>query len=195
MLHREDTTDDMEREADAFAAEFLIRTELANLTLGKAVDLKRQWGVSVAALIQRAHQIGVLTDARRTSLFKQLFARGWRVREPASDEIAPEKTELLDHIATHLRGRGLLDHIATHLRGRGLNDHDVAHLAGYRSPDRNRLMPASTSGAPVVASDLSVGRALLVSGLRLAFSLARRLATSGHARAIAEVRQDHGVAC
>ena len=182
MLHREDTTDDMEREADAFAAEFLIRTELANLTLGKAVDLKRQWGVSVAALIQRAHQIGVLTDARRTSLFKQLFARGWRVREPASDEIAPEKTELLDHIATHLRGRGL-------------NDHDVAHLAGYRSPDRNRLMPASTSGAPVVASDLSVGRALLVSGLRLAFSLARRLATSGHARAIAEVRQDHGVAC
>ena len=101
VLHREDTTDDMERQADAFAAEFLmpellIRPELANLTLGKAVDLKRQWGVSVAALIQRAHQLGVLTDARRASLFKQLSARGWRVREPASDEIAPEKAELLE---------------------------------------------------------------------------------------------------
>lgn len=133
VLHREDSTDDMEREADAFAAEFLmpeilIRSELANLTLGKAVDLKREWGVSVAALIQRARQLGVLTDARRTSLFKQLSARGWRVREPASDEIAPEKAELLNHINDHLRSRGL-------------GDTDVAELAGYGSPDKNRLMP------------------------------------------------------
>jgi len=133
VLHREDATDDMEREADAFAAEFLmpgllIRPELSNLTLGKALDLKRQWGVSVAALIQRAHQLGVLPDSRRTSLFKQLSARGWRVREPASDEIAPEKPELLDHISAHLHGRGL-------------DDGELAHVAGYRSPDHNRLMP------------------------------------------------------
>ncbi len=132
-LHREDATDDMEREADAFAAEFLmpealIKPELANLTLGKAVDLKREWGVSVAALILRAHQLGVLSDARRTSLFKQLSARGWRVREPASDEIAPEQAELLDHINSHLRGRGL-------------DEGEVAQLAGYRSPNTNRLMP------------------------------------------------------
>jgi Zn-dependent peptidase ImmA (M78 family)/transcriptional regulator with XRE-family HTH domain len=96
VLHREDATDDMEREADAFAAEFLlpevlIGPELTNLTLGKAVDLKREWGVSVAALIQRAHQLGRLSDARRASLFKQLSARGWRTREPASDEITPER--------------------------------------------------------------------------------------------------------
>ena len=63
VLHREDATEDMEREADAFAAEFLmpeilIRPKLANMTLGKALDLKREWGVSVAALIQRARQLG-----------------------------------------------------------------------------------------------------------------------------------------
>lgn len=133
VLHREDATDDMEREANAFAAEFLmpellIRSELANLTLGKALDLKREWGVSVAALVQRAHQVGVLSDARRTSLFKQLSARGWRIREPASDEITPERAELLDHISAHLRRRGL-------------DDTDIAELVGYRTPDRNRLMP------------------------------------------------------
>jgi Zn-dependent peptidase ImmA (M78 family) len=133
VLHREDATDDMEHEADAFAAEFLmpevlIRSELTNLTLGKAVDLKREWGVSVAALIQRAHQLGVLSGPRRASLFKQLSARGWRVREPASDEITPEKAELLAQINTHLRSRGL-------------DDTEVAELAGYRSPDTNRLMP------------------------------------------------------
>ncbi|PID53467.1 MAG: XRE family transcriptional regulator [Micrococcales bacterium] len=136
VLHREDATDDMEREADAFAAEFLmpallIRPELANLTLGKAVDLKREWGVSVAALIQRAHQLGIVSDARQASLFKQLSARGWRVREPASDEIAPERAELLDHIASHLRGRGF-------------DDADLAQLAGYQSPETNGLIVAPT---------------------------------------------------
>ena len=54
VLHREDATDDMEREADAFAAEFLmpealIGPELANLTLGKAVDLKREWAFLCSA--------------------------------------------------------------------------------------------------------------------------------------------------
>lgn len=129
----------MEREADAFAAEFLmpellIRHELANLTLGKAVDLKREWGVSVAALIQRARQLRMLPDSRRTSLFKQLSARGWRTREPASDEIAPEKAELLNHIAVHLRTRGL-------------DDTDVANLAGYGSAGTNYLMTASPARA------------------------------------------------
>lgn len=137
VLHREDATDDMERQADAFAAEFLmpailIRPELANLTLGKAVDLKREWGVSIASLVQRAHQLGTLSDARRTSLFKQLSARGWRVREPASDEIAPEKAELLDHINDHLRKTGL-------------NETEVAQLAGYRSPSKNRPVPQGRS--------------------------------------------------
>lgn len=132
VLHRDDATDEMEREADAFAAEFLmpealIRSEFANLTLGKAVDLKREWGVSVAALIQRAHQLGMLTEARRASLFKQLSARGWRIREPASDEITPERAELLEHISGHLRSRGL-------------NETEVAELAGYRSPDKNKLI-------------------------------------------------------
>jgi Zn-dependent peptidase ImmA (M78 family)/transcriptional regulator with XRE-family HTH domain len=144
VLHREDATEDMEHEADAFAAEFLmpeilIRPELANLTLGKALDLKREWGVSVAALIQRAHQLGLLTDARRTSLFKQLSARGWRVREPASDEIALEKAELLDHIRDHLRSRGL-------------DDTDVAELAGYCSPQKNQLMPPLTRSLRAVTS-------------------------------------------
>lgn len=133
VLHREDATDNVERDADAFAAEFLmpellIRSELSNLTLGKAIDLKREWGVSVAALIQRAHGLGLMSDARRAGLFKQLSARGWRVREPASDEIALEKAELLGSINAHLSRRGL-------------NEVEVAHLAGFHSPDRNRLMP------------------------------------------------------
>lgn len=143
-LHRNDATDEMEREADAFAAEFLlpellIRPELHNLTLGKALDLKREWGVSVAALVQRAHQLGVLSDARRTSLFKQLSARGWRVREPASDEIAPERPELLQRINEHLIRRGL-------------TDDEIAHMTGYSSRRHNLLLPSSAATLRAVPS-------------------------------------------
>lgn len=137
VLHRNDATDDMEREADAFAAEFLlpevlIRSELHNLTLGKALDLKREWGVSVAAIIQRACQLGVLSEARRTSLFKQLSARGWRVREPASDEILPERPELLERIGDHLRSTGM-------------SPDEIAALVGYNSPRVNQLLPMPQS--------------------------------------------------
>lgn len=136
VLHRDDATDDMEREANGFAAEFLlpellIRPELANLSLGSALDLKREWGVSVAAIIQRAHQLGVISDARRTSLFKQLSARGWRTREPASDEIVQERAELVEHIAAQLRARGL-------------DESELAQLAGFRSPHTNRLFSQFT---------------------------------------------------
>jgi hypothetical protein len=47
-LHSSIATADMEEEANAFAAEFLmpehvIRPELRNLSLGKLIDLKREW--------------------------------------------------------------------------------------------------------------------------------------------------------
>ena len=62
-LHRQGVPDDVESDANAFAAEFLmpaetIRPELRNLTVGRLHDLKRYWEVSMQALIERAHQLG-----------------------------------------------------------------------------------------------------------------------------------------
>ena len=59
-LHTTDISEDMEDEANRFAAEFLmpadmIRSELRNVTLGRLFDLKRVWGVSV----QSPHRAGV----------------------------------------------------------------------------------------------------------------------------------------
>jgi IrrE N-terminal-like domain len=49
-LHSEHVAEDMEDQANAFAAEFLmpasmIRPQLRNLSLGRLLDLKREWGV------------------------------------------------------------------------------------------------------------------------------------------------------
>ena len=60
-LHRQGVPDDVESDANTFAAEFLmpaetIRPELRNLTVGRLHDLKRYWRVSMQALIERAHR-------------------------------------------------------------------------------------------------------------------------------------------
>lgn len=111
-LHTTDVGEDIEREANLFAAEFLmpaemIRSDLRNLSLGRLVDLKRIWGVSVQALIERARHLGVLTAEQRTLFYKQLSHRGWRKREPASEDIAPEVPRLTSQISEALVSRGL----------------------------------------------------------------------------------------
>ena len=121
-LHSVDVTEDVESDATDFAAEFLmpaetIRPQLRNLTLGKLHDLKRHWGVSMQALIERAHRLGILGTSERANLYKRFSARGWRTREPLSDELLPECPSMVDRI-----GRTLLE--------RGLTQEEIAILAG-----------------------------------------------------------------
>lgn len=133
-LHSLDATPDMEQEADMFAAEFLmpeevIRPQLRNLTLGKLMDLKREWGTSMQALIERAHNLKVITSPKREYLYKQLSARGWRTREPLSEQLPPERAELARHI-----GETLAD--------RGLSQQEVAEMAGFADPSKNTIFVA-----------------------------------------------------
>lgn len=111
-LHSQDVTETVEQEAGTFGAEFLapaeaIRPELRNLTLGKLLDLKREWGISVQAIIERAWQLKMLDPAHRTRLYKALSARGWRTQEPLSEELAPERPELPAKIGESLASSGL----------------------------------------------------------------------------------------
>lgn len=99
VLHTHRRADDPELEANLFAGAFLMprsraQTALsADLRLTDYARLKAVWGISIQALIMRAHQIGVIDDARRGSLFRQLTARGWRRNEPVV--VHPERPLLL----------------------------------------------------------------------------------------------------
>ena len=109
-LHSRDVTDDVEADANAFAAELLmpkemIRSQLRNLTTGRLQDLKRLWGVSMQALIERGHKLGMVSARDRTYLYKRMSTLGWRTREPVSDELAREQPRLIGDI-----GRALMDH-------------------------------------------------------------------------------------
>ena len=110
--HSHGVPDDVEADATAFAAEFLmpadtIQAQLRNLTLGRLHDLKRLWGVSMQALIERAYRLEVITLRQRTNLYKRLSAHGWRTREPVSEELAPEHPKLAAQIGQSLLDRGL----------------------------------------------------------------------------------------
>lgn len=84
VLHAATTSaDDVEAEANAFAAEFLIpaevvRPSLRNLKIGRLLDLKREYGVSMQALVERAYHLDLLSPTQRTSMYKMFSARGWR---------------------------------------------------------------------------------------------------------------------
>ena len=97
------------------------------LTIRDFQELKASWGVSVKALVLRAHKEGYLDDRRYRSM--QIQMSKWRNREPASFPIAPGK--MLSDLFAHHGGyrsvaesfgynnehlRQLVDWPATHLR-------------------------------------------------------------------------------
>lgn len=70
-------TGDIEKQANEFAAEFLmpsdeIRPELMGLTIEKAARLKQRWKVSMSALIYNAHALGCIGDKRRQVMYATL---------------------------------------------------------------------------------------------------------------------------
>ncbi|MCW2542227.1 MAG: helix-turn-helix domain protein [Frankiales bacterium] len=88
-----------EDEANRFAGAFLVpRSSYAEFigdqlpTLREFVQMKARWGVSIQALIMRGSHLGHIDDSRKTSLFKQISARGYRKVEPVT--VHPEEPVL-----------------------------------------------------------------------------------------------------
>ncbi len=103
----------LEQQANRFAGEFLVPTEaiaaelVSPVTLEQLRSLKERWGVSIQTLATRARDVGAITDNQRTTLFRQLSARGWRTREPGY--LQPEKPRAVRKMAELLYGPGQID--------------------------------------------------------------------------------------
>jgi Zn-dependent peptidase ImmA (M78 family)/transcriptional regulator with XRE-family HTH domain len=80
ILHVDTAAGDVqhEREADAFAAEFLTpRASIlpllpARVDLGKLADLQQVWGVSVSSLLYRCREVGLLSDSAASRAYERL---------------------------------------------------------------------------------------------------------------------------
>ena len=87
------------QQADRFAAELLMpgaamRKEIEPpVTLSRIAPLKLRWGVSLQALIRRAHDLGIIANRQYRYLFEQLSARGWRTNEPVISQLPKNDRE------------------------------------------------------------------------------------------------------
>ncbi len=104
IMHRI-PTDSMEEEADEFAGELLapyelVRRELigGRVTLARLVQQKMYWRVSVASLLYKLGKYGFLTGNQSSFLWRQLSAKGLRLREPEETQFPAEEPSVYDHV-------------------------------------------------------------------------------------------------
>ena len=112
VMHRMPTLE-MEAQAEAFAAEFLMPANeigqyLSDLTLERLASLKRYWNVSMFAILQHALRLGKITERHHRTMITRLAKVGiTRLKEPPELNVPAEKptllNELLDFHATELR--------------------------------------------------------------------------------------------
>jgi Zn-dependent peptidase ImmA (M78 family)/DNA-binding XRE family transcriptional regulator len=96
--------EDQERQANQFAGEFLapaaeITPLLAGLTVrqfSKLAQLKLEWGLSMAALIQRALDLDCISANQFKSFRIRLNQYGWSEREPG--DLRPEVPQAVDTV-------------------------------------------------------------------------------------------------
>ncbi|MEV0154144.1 XRE family transcriptional regulator [Micromonospora sp. NPDC050686] len=105
VLHtRRRNVADAEGEANRFAGALLMPKSRAQDVLSSGITLrdlalqKSKWGISIQALIMRGAHLGLIDEQRKTSLFKQLSARGWRKNEPV--RVVPEEPALFARLLT-----------------------------------------------------------------------------------------------
>lgn len=113
IAHRECEVGDpaLEEVANAFASAFLLpeapfRAECPTRLSWPALrDLKRRWGVSLLALVRRAYDLGIYSEATYRRAHVQWAQHGWReMGEP--DEPAMERPTLVQNVIAQLAGAG-----------------------------------------------------------------------------------------
>lgn len=115
VLHRQkynqEEGTDAEKEANDFAAAFLMPrgAVLAKaprfVTIPALVSMKKEWGVSVAALNYRLHKLGLTSEWINRSICIELSKLGYRTSEP--EPMPHENSQVLQKVLVALRNEGM----------------------------------------------------------------------------------------
>ena len=127
MLHFRNH-DFAELEANRFAGALLMPEEDCRASVTRdiqpreLISLKASWGMALTAIVMRAHDVGLIDDARQRSLFIQLSR--WRKSEPG--HFAAAKGQLLPKLVSVNGGANEVG------RQLGLNTRHVAAVIDWR---------------------------------------------------------------
>lgn len=131
----------MEDEANAFASAFLLPSrDIAPAFKARRIDLpllaslKPEWKVSMQALIMKAKNLGFLTRNQEEYLWKQMSARGWRLKEPPELDFPREQPTIIAN---------LVKVFTTHLE---YSKDELAKLLHIYTPELEALYPTDDDG-------------------------------------------------
>ncbi len=131
VLHSEETGKKEEQEANAFAGHFLIpesdlrRQVPAFTSMEQLLEVKKRWGVSLAALIYRMHGVGILSEWQYRRLYIEISKNDWTKSEPR-----PMKRQ----------GSALLAKVFADLRARRITPRAIARDLSWSVDDLNELI-------------------------------------------------------
>ncbi len=106
------TTSDIAKEANQFAAEFLMPEKEIRKDFNKGVSFKKlgqlklKWRVSMIALLYRADDLGYLTSNQKRYLMQQFNESNIRRHEPEELSVAKEEPTLMKFLIGELRSKG-----------------------------------------------------------------------------------------
>ena len=142
ILHRY-PSEDMEREADAFASAFLMpANDMRPYLAGKKIDLrllaslKPEWRVSMQSLLYRSATLGYVSGNQERYLWQQFSMNKWRMREPAELDFAQEQPSLVAKL------------FALHIERLGYSLADLASLAAVHEAELLRMYPIPGDSRP-----------------------------------------------
>ncbi|ABL83070.1 MULTISPECIES: XRE family transcriptional regulator [unclassified Nocardioides] len=131
----------VEQQAHRFASEFLMPRDQIISDLPRRIDwpkfheLKRHWGVSLRALVYRAHALGRLSEASYRRANQQLSQ--WGLPEPG--ELGPAETPTL------------LGLVQTTMRDSGLDLHDILASSRIAPALAEEIVRAGSDNRPTLA--------------------------------------------
>jgi Zn-dependent peptidase ImmA (M78 family)/transcriptional regulator with XRE-family HTH domain len=124
----------LERDALYFGAALLMPKaafshDFKYPTLNSFLYLKRKWNVSIAAMIVRAKELGLVEEIQAQRLWINYSRRGWKKQEPLDDVVKPEPPRLLRRgfeviIREGIKTPGQI------IRELALSSNDIEELAG-----------------------------------------------------------------
>lgn len=106
---------DIEPACQRFAGAFLVPADVLEREVGRhrrsisaheLLALKRLFGVSAQALAYRCKDLGIISHAAFTEIFRVFSARGWRTKEPL--EFLPERPARFERLCLRALTEGLI---------------------------------------------------------------------------------------
>ncbi|EMY60660.1 helix-turn-helix domain-containing protein [Leptospira terpstrae] len=101
ILEEKDQLDIIERQADHFASAFLLpkstflKSLKTNFGLNDLLSMKKEWGVSVQAMIMRAYQLNIINENQKSYFFRKINYLGYTKRDPIDDLLPMENPILI----------------------------------------------------------------------------------------------------